>query len=95
MTSSGLRLGSPPRRANPPRERLNVRAATYAESRRGIAAGLLAVNKANSEEFFAGPRRKPRSTMRRPKTPWAETNSSSTSRLTTSPNGRHARTVDS
>jgi hypothetical protein len=36
-------------------ERLNVRAATYAESRRGIAAGLLAVNKANSEEFFVVP----------------------------------------
>ena len=36
-------------------DRLNVRAATYVESRRGIAAGLLAVNKANNEEFFHVP----------------------------------------
>ena len=36
-------------------ERLNVQAATYVESRRGIAAGLLAVNKANNEDFFEVP----------------------------------------
>ena len=36
-------------------DRLNVRAAAYAESRRGIAAGLLAVNRANHEEFFVVP----------------------------------------
>lgn len=36
-------------------ERLNVHAATYAESRRGIAAGLLAVNKVNNEQFFEVP----------------------------------------
>lgn len=36
-------------------DRLNVAASTYAESRRGIAGGLLAVNKANNDEFFAIP----------------------------------------
>lgn len=36
-------------------ERLNVHAGTYAESRRGIAAGLVAINKANNEEFFRVP----------------------------------------
>jgi uncharacterized protein len=36
-------------------DRLNVRAEAYVESRRGIAAGLLAVNKANNEDFFLVP----------------------------------------
>ena len=36
-------------------ERLRLSASTYAESRRGIAAGLLEVNRANGEQFFAVP----------------------------------------